>query len=173
MPVHKYTAHTILILDVDLEKNFVELCDNNGLLLSKRFARMLIEYLEGYINENTDEEIEAENKLRALEDEKHMAEILEARDSRPAKKGFVYLATDSNRGFIKIGFTTNVKARITQLKVANAGVEYLSHFDGTYEDEQHLHTHFKTLGKRISSEWFSLGNADIEFIENFFNRKAA
>lgn len=100
-------------------------------------------------------------------------EARERKAARSKKVGFVYLASDTIRGFTKIGYSENVKARIQQLKIANAGVEYLRHFDGTYDDEQHLHAHFKNCGKQISSEWFSLDESDIVSIESYFNSKTA
>lgn len=118
--------------------------------------------------ENAKYEIEMERENREAR-----ATINERKAARRNKPSFVYLASDTIRGFTKIGYTENVKARIQQLKIANAGVEYLRHFDGTYNDEQHLHDHFKQAGKRISSEWFSLDSADIASIESYFNSKAA
>lgn len=42
--------------------------------------------------------------------------INERKAARRNKPGFVYLASDTIRGFTKIGYTENVKARIQQLK---------------------------------------------------------
>ena len=173
MAFHKFKSRTCLTLEVDLTKNIVELCDNNGLLLSKVFAEMLIEYLQGYISENTNEEIDEENRQRLDERDAEMEQVLIKKANGPKPPCFVYLVKDMQRGCIKIGCTSNVKSRIQQLKIANAGVEYLRHFDGTYDDEQHLHAHFKQSGKRISSEWFSLDEYDLGHIESYFNQKHA
>jgi len=121
--------------------------------------------------------IEEENAKYEIEMERLNKEAsIEARERKAARRnrvGFVYLASDTIRGFTKIGYSENVRARIHQLKIANPGLEYLTHFGGTYDDEQHLHEHFKQSGKRISSEWFSLDESDLGHIENYFNQKHA
>ena len=117
----------------------------------------------------------AEQEIMDMEAQNEEARIaIKARTAeRRNKPGSVYLVSDIIRGFTKIGYTSNVRSRIQQLKVANAGVEYLRHFDGSYEDEQHLHEHFKQSGKRISSEWFSLDESDLVHIERYFEQKHA
>jgi hypothetical protein len=158
---------------------------NGGYLISEDAVNAIIEacikhnrkYSGVDRNALNQEWIEQENARYEIEMERINGEaIIESRERKAAKTnkvGFVYLASDTLRGFTKIGYSENVKARIQQLKISNAGVEYFRHFDGTYDDEQHLHTHFKTLGKRISSEWFSLDEFDLTHIENYFNQKHA
>ena len=172
MALHKFQARTCLILEVDLKKNLVELSDKNGLLLSKIFAETLIEYLQGYISENTNEEIDEENRKRLDERDAEMEKALSKKAYKNPPPCFVYLVKDTHRGCIKIGCTSNVKSRIEQIKVTNAGTEYLKHFDGRMDDEIALHKYFTQQGKRISGEWFSLEASDIEYIETYFNQNA-
>ena len=132
---------------------------------------MLIEYLQGYIGENTKEEIDEENRKRLEDIDAEMDEIISKKANGPKPPCFVYLVKDVNRGVVKIGCTSNVKSRVEQLKVANAGTEYIKHFDGKKDDEAALHQHFAQLGKRVSGEWFSLSDHDFEYIETYFNKK--
>lgn len=171
-----YYKETPLILKIDLKANVVELSDDNNNLLSREFASMLIEHLNEYISIKTSLDIRLENQkrnaIRCSELAAEKEEIRILRESRGSiyRDGYVYLAKDEIRGYIKIGHTLNVKTRMTQLKVSNAGVEYLIDFKGTKRDEKVLHGFF--VEQRISGEWFKLDTEDIDFIANYFTSKS-
>jgi len=188
MSIKRSRLYTIGIgINIDETGRFVatEPTANGGYLIPEEAVNAIIEacirHNEEYRGVDRDalnrQWIEEENANYEIEMERLNKEAIGAindrKEARRNKPGFVYLASDTIRGFTKIGYSENVKARIQQLKIANAGVEYLIHFDGSYNDEQHLHDHFKQSGKRISSEWFSLDASDIEYIETYFNQKRA
>jgi hypothetical protein len=82
------------------------------------------------------------------------------RDGRP---GFIYLASHP-AGFLKIGFTVNLEARIkahssgvdSPLYIPRAEIALASACHGNYQDEQELHRRFAThrYGTK-RSEWYA------------------
>jgi hypothetical protein len=73
----------------------------------------------------------------------------------PAKKqdanGFIYFADDGH--FVKIGFATNVSARIQDLQIGSTrAIQLLGTKPGTMADERRLHRQFAHLRHR--GEWF-------------------
>ena len=76
-------------------------------------------------NWRLDKEYEEEHKL--LNDEIKQRTLVEKKET----VGSIYLAKDLFRGCYKIGFSTNLKARLDQRKTANAGIEYEKHYNGT------------------------------------------
>ena len=122
-----------------------------------------------------------EDEVVKINDEIQMERLREWEDERIEnagkpkvkyeKPGYIYLAKDIHRGCFKIGFSVNVPARIDQLKNANAGIEYLKHYDGAMSDEKHLHATFE--GFRVSGEWFSLTDTHLAEIEQYFASKSA
>jgi hypothetical protein len=70
------------------------------------------------------------------------------------RKGYVYFARAVTTGMIKIGFSSNPWARISELQTGSADVlELASVVPGTREDEAALHERFKP--HRVNREWFS------------------
>ena len=78
-------------------------------------------------------------------------------------KGHVYFGKMSN-GAIKIGFTTNIEQRLSNLFYAvPGGVDLLASANATPHGEKWLHQKFKHL--RISGEWFKPDDELLQFIE--------
>ena len=88
--------------------------------------------------------------------------------TKKEQSGYVYLVRDVFRGCYKIGFTTSLKSRIEQLKIANAGIEYLRHYAGTIGDEKRLHATFD--GVKVSGEWFRLTELHLSEIDAYFSK---
>ena len=160
-----------LTIDVDLHKNIVELSDKNGLLISKIFAELLIEHLQNYVSENTNEQIDEKNRQRLDQIDAEIEQMLKNKAKGIKPPCIIYLAKDMPRNIVKIGCTASLASRINQLKTSNGGVELLSQFSGNRDDEKNLHKTFTCMGKRVSGEWFSLGSADIDYIESYFDQK--
>lgn len=90
--------------------------------------------------------------------------------TKPNKeKREIYLIKDVGRGLVKIGVAKNTRIRFSQLKTANAGIELIKFYHGISIDERLLHKHFKTIGKRVDGEWFSLSCEDLDFIDSYFS----
>lgn len=80
-------------------------------------------------------------------------------------KEVVYLLED--RGLYKIGYTADLKSRISRHKTSSPTVVLLKQFNGNRKNESFLHNHFKS--KNITREWFKLDSNDLLFIENYFS----
>lgn len=91
-----------------------------------------------------------------------------AQIKNPPCDTYVYLIGNSE-GYVKIGFSGNPEKRLAQLKTGCHSAVLLYKFIGTMQDEKHLHALFSN--KKISNEWFSLSNQDIELIISFFENK--
>lgn len=79
-------------------------------------------------------------------------------------KSSIYLISDYTKSFIKIGSSSNVKARLKQLNIASP-VKLVLIFEGAGlgKNEKNYHEMFHDL--RLNSEWF---NYDQKII-NYFN----
>lgn len=121
---------------------------------------------EQWIQEQADEE-----------ERQRIARRAEARENKGKKtksmglECFVYLVKDIPRGLYKIGKAVNVQSRMNQLKTANASIELVAWYKGVSSDERALHSIFEE--RRVSGEWFSLEDDQIEFIKNYFDQKRA
>jgi len=79
-------------------------------------------------------------------------------------KGEIYLARMTSTGAIKIGFTTDLAARVASLwYVVPGGVSVITSFLGTPDAETYLHKKF--AHRRISGEWFEAAEDLLDFIE--------
>ena len=81
------------------------------------------------------------------------------------KKGYVYLIQGEN-GRYKIGFSSNVNTRLSQLKLSSCEDHKLIHnyhSNNVRLEEDRLHNMFKD--KNTHSEWFDLDDSDIEYIK--------
>lgn len=163
--------------------NVIHIGDCGGFILSEEETNAIIEFCL------KDKEIYRNDKERDFKNWRHQQEIDEERmrnqviqeERKKANKvsGLngkfkctIYLMKDTIRGFIKIGMTSGLSGRFSQLKTANPAIEILKSYIGTRDDEVILHKHFMQHGKRVDGEWFSLGNADIEYVDNYFNKNA-
>lgn len=162
------------LLSVFFENDFDYIHDGYGYPIGEKELEKVAEFYRK-TKELIKNKSELNNVIKKI-DAEHRAyheELRQYHKERSERPTFVYLAKDTIRGFIKIGFSINVKGRIQQLKIANPGLEHLMSFNGTYDDEQALHSHFNTIGKRVDSEWYSLAAPDIEYIKSYFNQNMA
>lgn len=162
----------------------VHIGDCGGFILSEEETNAIIDFClkdkETYKNQ---EERDFKNWQygKEIEDERKRREALAQENKRAKKlaesngefKCTIYLMKDTIRGFVKIGMTNSLDGRFSQLRTANPAIEILKTYAGATTDEKVLHGHFKKLGKRVDGEWFSLGNSDLEYIDNYFTSKAA
>lgn len=80
------------------------------------------------------------------------------------------VARTTPTGPVKIGYTTDLKARISGLSVGMpGGITVLATLPGGIETEQYLHERF--AGCRRSGEWFDLTDELRQFIQDVQNKK--
>jgi len=162
----------------------VHIGDSSGYILSEEETDAIIDFClqdkeryksnkeRDFKNWQYQQEVDKESRQRQ-EKENERRRAKKAAESNGEFKCTIYLMKDTIRGFIKIGMTNSLSGRLTQLKTANPAIEILKSYIGTTNDEKILHKHFMQHGKRVDGEWFTLGNADLEYIENYFNQKRA
>lgn len=104
-------------------------------------------------------------------------------DLIPIKKSLVYFILDTKNRLIKIGFSKNVEARLTNLQVGNVNnLRLLGVCDGGRTKENVFHKKF--VHRKVRSEWFqdckeirdciaSLPPLEEHQIENFWTPRAA
>ena len=86
------------------------------------------------------------------------------------KEAYVYLLHDIDADLLKIGYTTDMKKRLHQIKLNNNNkVIFLSHFIGSKNNEKILHNKWKKY--QIKQEWFSYQEEIIEYFENHPRKK--
>lgn len=79
-------------------------------------------------------------------------------------RGEIYIARMASSGSIKIGFTTDLATRVSNLwYMVPGGVTVLTSFLGTPDAEAFLHKKFSHL--RISGEWFEPADEILEFVD--------
>lgn len=77
----------------------------------------------------------------------------------------VYFIQAKNNGLIKIGFTSNLKSRLSDLSsMSPVPLELLAFTDGDYNLERELHTTFSNY--RSHGEWFHPSDELMNFIES-------
>lgn len=88
-----------------------------------------------------------------------------------AKAGFVYFVqAGDGHGAIKIGFASNVPARIATLQTGcPLDLRLLAAIPGTYQTEREIQTHFADV--RLRGEWFAPEPGFVAFVERM--RQAA
>lgn len=84
------------------------------------------------------------------------------------KPKYVYLMKDSTTGFYKIGYSKDPKYRERTLQSQKPTIVLLRTWQGTMQQEKHLHKVFKS--KRIRGEWFDLNENDISKIDQYFQK---
>jgi hypothetical protein len=84
----------------------------------------------------------------------------------------VYFAqARADKSSVKIGFTSDLAARVKNLSVASpGGVAILATVDGGKETEEYLHEKFSDC--RISGEWFRFSDPIRDFIQDVQNGKS-
>ncbi len=107
---------------------------------------------------------------RLDEEHKRQMEAINAQNSRSSLKRrnerkVIYLLHDAYTGLYKIGKTKCLKSRMGNFKTANAAISLVYHFDGFDSCEIDLHELFAV--KRVTGEWFSLDESDIESIKKY------
>lgn len=77
------------------------------------------------------------------------------------RQGYIYYATSGDR--IKIGFSKNPWARISEFKVADPTISLVAVEQGAFDVEAQRHEQFKAL--HLAGEWFTFTGELIEHVE--------
>ena len=86
--------------------------------------------------------------------------------------GYVYFVRNSDNDVIKIGFASNLGARIASLQTGNPELLVLvMSLLGSREEEKQIHERFSS--KRLRGEWFSLDAELEEFLDDLIDARAA
>lgn len=80
---------------------------------------------------------------------------------------FVYVLKSAK--VYKIGYTTNPKSRVLTIRSANPSTKLIAVYLASKDDETTLHSLFQS--KRVSNEWFSLTEPDLEYIDNYLGNR--
>lgn len=75
-------------------------------------------------------------------------------EGKKKKKGYIYAASDSTHKFIKIGFTTSLRARESTLQAEKPTITFEYSRPGTISDEHKIHLVLGHL--RYRGEWFNI-----------------
>jgi hypothetical protein len=79
----------------------------------------------------------------------------------------IYFVTDGTQKYIKIGYTNNLKSRLSGLETSNPhGIILLGVMNGGREEEKQLHRYFKP--HHHMKEWFIYNNEIKDFINSDF-----
>jgi len=90
-------------------------------------------------------------------------------NNRKRRSKYVYLMKHSN-GFVKIGFSTNPRAREKTLQAEDPRIEMLGFFAASNDVERKLHQIFADL--RVRGEWFRLEERHVDWILTLKPQKA-
>lgn len=74
------------------------------------------------------------------------------------RTGYTYVIQDSLADIVKIGFSKNVKKRLSQIRVSNIHVILLKSFNGDYEE--FLHTYFSD--RHVTGDWYDVTLEEIK-----------
>jgi len=85
--------------------------------------------------------------------------------SQPTKKGYVYYALSESTNELKIGFSTNPWARVSELKTARPDIQIVAVELGSSATERERHLRFATDRLR-RSEWFNYSVVLREFVKS-------
>ena len=85
------------------------------------------------------------------------------------QEGFVYFLQGTSSGWVKIGFTTDLKRRLrTQQGGSPEKLKYIGYMKGTKTDEKKLHKYFEHVRRR--GEWFDANFFLMSFVCEKCNR---
>jgi hypothetical protein len=77
--------------------------------------------------------------------------------------GFVYFVQSGDDGLIKIGYTSDIRKRISSIKTCTpTPIKLLGYIEGDYLTERELHKKFKKYNSR--GEWFTCTKEIIDYI---------
>ena len=91
-------------------------------------------------------------------------EQLRSDDSFKTKEGFVYLARDSSSNYTKIGITTNIASRSSNMRVSNPFVEIVAAAYSEHPRDLEKALHKIHAAKWVCGEWFDLSQQDIDAV---------
>ena len=145
---------------IDKDGYMLKLFKPIGQLYTKDELLFLRDYIEKTIkrydvNNINDEKVKEINKQK-------IDQYWEAMDNRQTKikkkkqprKGFIYLAIKKDENCLKIGFTTNIDSRLSQLNTSSEKeILGLYYYSGTIKDEKETHMLFEQY--HIKGEWYS------------------
>ena len=140
--------------------------------LSSKFLYQAVQLLGNFADETY--EFEFDNKIGRFKIDGSIPsdEVCDQVQKEPLQE-YVYLLRCKRTGYFKIGFTKNFQTRFRTLRTSNADIELVFTEKGynAFENEQHLHRIFAK--HRISGEWFSLNDEQVEQVISYIKNKAA
>lgn len=152
-----------------------------GPFISIERMRQILEYATEYLERHGDDDTIEDKKIEYWKQREFEYEERQRKEKeeKAAKKSmeklgescYIYLISDPIRGLYKIGKANNFPDRFKQLRTANAGIEAVAHYKGVSSDERVIHSVLDGLNKRVSGEWFSLNDADIEYFHLYFKKQ--
>lgn len=149
------------VIQFQYHEGMIFAVDQGGFILPRETFEEVVSYWRKFYDTTTDEEIEHINENQ------HLYRPSYGVPSKPQKQnstGIVYVL--AGNGFYKIGKTTNLRARLSQLTPKLPFEVELIHTIKT-EDidslEEFLHEQF--AGKRVNGEWFRLDENDIKALK--------
>ena len=82
----------------------------------------------------------------------------------------IYLVKIKNTNWIKVGYASNIEARITAYKTSmpKEMIDYIVYKDGTRKDEKNYHYRFQEYREHSGSEWMNLTDESIKELESEF-----
>lgn len=149
-------------------KHFVRYAVGENPLMKPSEAKEVISFLEKYVEEITDEEVEEENE-RKLDEFRDSWNLPKESKANSYTKGYVYLFECG--GKYKIGVSQDVSRRIKDLDHRPFKVTLISkvHSKMAYKVEGTLHNFLKKY--KIEGEWYDFPTAPTaEWFESFVKR---
>ena len=143
----------------------VYITDQGGLIYTHTEAIDLVDRLNKFYAEHTDEMIEEYNQ-HIEELNKSRSKVVNQKSLRETRKGYVYLIKNRHTGNYKIGISKNVASRLKTLNsAAGGGLELLHTIESSdmRRTESELHERFAFA--RLQNEWFALQPENVEKIQ--------
>lgn len=100
----------------------------------------------------------------------YLSDALE-RDKRMKhwSRKMIYLLFNPDNGLYKIGYSTNILHRLTNIQCYTPRVSLLGAFPGGSQSETQIHLFYKD--KCVSGEWFDLTDRDVKTISRRFTQR--
>jgi hypothetical protein len=173
----KFTDKTHLSFPAFLQIGYTEefdafcLLDQRGLIYSRdEFIALVNEIGKFYLSVNPQDITDTNNDIISQSHSDNCQEIV-VKKNKVWK--YVYLISKGNNHY-KIGITSNLKSRLSQIRTVEPRALLLHFFgaDDALRAERILHKNY--ISKNVGGEWFNLSISDIEdikFITEFKNGK--
>lgn len=111
---------------------------------------------------STDEYLKI-NEERQREIDNAVSESYKEPEKKPPKPGFVYFVKAKETGYIKIGYTTNLKTRLKAMQTASPfELELVDFLEVRNAIDEEMDAHGFFYNRRLRGEWFDISEEEIE-----------